>query len=81
MVIVLCTLIKKIHGWGTIPIIHDQFRGEMGGGTPPIDSRGRPRPPLTPHDAWEAASARFAAGLANLTRFGGAKYWSIQYLL
>ena len=64
------------------------FEAKMGGGTPPIDSGGRPRRPLAPHDAWDglggrqkAAPARFAARLANLTRFGGAKYWSIQYLL
>ena len=60
----------------------------MGGGTPPIDSRGRPRPPLTPHDAWDglggrqkARSAGFRAEKPNLTRFGGAKYYSKRDLL
>ena len=64
------------------------FEAKMGGGTPPIDSGGRPRRPLTPHDAWDglggrhkAARDRFRPEMPNLTRFGGAKYWSIQYLL
>ena len=60
----------------------------MGGGTPPIDSRGRPRRPLTPHDAWDglggrqkAAGIRFRPEKPNLTRFGGAKYYSTRDLL